>query len=72
MENENKVYAPVKHRNEQYDESRIVYDGNDSIEDAEEAAVAAVKGHIERQDLEGVEADAEEEIAKAGQRREQE
>lgn len=68
----NKVYAPVKQSNEQYDEDRIVYDGGDPIEDAEEAAVAAVKGHIEKQDLEGIAPDREEEIAKAAQRREPE
>ena len=47
------VYAPVKQANESYSELNIVEDGNDPINSAEEDAVAAFKGHIERQDGEG-------------------
>ncbi|AJY75729.1 hypothetical protein [Paenibacillus beijingensis] len=50
---ESDIYAPVTNRNDRYDESRIVEDGTDPIDDSEEDAIAAVKGHIEKQDWEG-------------------
>ncbi|WP_248924780.1 hypothetical protein [Paenibacillus hamazuiensis] len=52
MENKD-VYAPVSYKNEQYDSRNIVEDGNDPIDDAAEDAMAAIKGHIEKQDQEG-------------------
>lgn len=48
------VYAPVTNRNDRYDDSRIVEDGTDPIDDSVEDAIAAVKGHIEKQDWEGI------------------
>ncbi|RCW48085.1 hypothetical protein [Paenibacillus prosopidis] len=56
-------YVPVTSRNERYDESRIVEDGNEPIKDPDVDAIAAVKGHIERQDLEGTEFGSEEELS---------
>lgn len=47
------VYAPVNRKNEQYENRRIVEDGNDPIQSSEEDAIAAIKGHIEKQDREG-------------------
>ncbi|WP_170143698.1 hypothetical protein [Paenibacillus flagellatus] len=47
------VFAPVNMKNEQYDNRRIVEDGSDPIQSAEEDAMAAIKGHIEKQDREG-------------------
>jgi len=46
------VYAPVTNKNEKYDNSRIVDDKVDPIDDAAEDAFAAIKGHIEKQDEE--------------------
>ena len=51
--NDKEIHAHVKSRNDQYDESQIVEDGTDPITDPDIDAIAAVKGHIERQDLEG-------------------
>lgn len=53
MENNEDVYAPVTATNKKYAEDKIAEDQNDPINSTEEDAVAAVKGHIERQDLEG-------------------
>lgn len=53
MANNQDVYAPVNAKNDDYDSSKIVEDGKDPIQSAEEDAVAAIKGHIEKQDLEG-------------------
>ncbi|MEF3305247.1 hypothetical protein [Paenibacillus sp. GYB003] len=52
-ENENEVFAPVKMNNDPYDSRMIAEDGADPIESEEEDAMAAIKGHIEKQDLEG-------------------
>lgn len=53
--NDTEIFAPVTSRNEHYDKSRIVVDGNEPIKDPDVDAIAAIKGHIERQDLEGTE-----------------
>jgi len=56
------IYANVTSRNDRYDESRIIEDGTEPIENSDVDAIAAVKGHIERQDLEGTEFGSEEEL----------
>lgn len=61
--NDKEIYAPVTSRNERYDKTRIIEDGNDPIEDPDADAIAAVKGHIERQDLEGTEFGSEDELS---------
>lgn len=54
QQSQDDVYAPVNAKNAAYDERRIVdEDGKDPINDTAEDAMAAIKGHIERQDLEG-------------------
>lgn len=60
--NDKEIYANVTRRNDRYDESRIVEDGTEPIENSDVDAIAAVKGHIERQDLEGTEFGSEEEL----------
>lgn len=60
--NDKEIYANVTRRNDRYDESRIIEDGTDPIENSDVDAIAAVKGHIERQDLEGTEFGSEEEL----------
>ena len=60
--NDKEIYANVTSRNDRYDESRIIEDGTDPIENSDVDAIAAVKGHIERQDLEGTEFGSEEEL----------
>lgn len=62
------VYAPVTNRNDRYDENSIVEDGIDPIDDADEDAIAAIKGHIEKQDLEGRKLDGEESDSKSAMR----
>ncbi|MDQ1911475.1 hypothetical protein RAC89_13625 [Paenibacillus sp. GD4] len=44
--------AFVTNSNEKYDRSRIVEDGTNAIHSPEEDAIAAIKGHIEKQDEE--------------------
>ncbi|XEC97350.1 hypothetical protein AB6A23_12810 [Paenibacillus tarimensis] len=48
------VYAPVKASNTDYDERKIIDDDNNPINSEAENAMAAIKGHIERQDMEGM------------------
>ncbi|HTG71379.1 MAG TPA: hypothetical protein VL921_19130 [Candidatus Udaeobacter sp.] len=60
--NDKEIYANVTSRNDRYDESRIIEDGTEPIENSDVDAIAAVKGHIERQDLEGTEFGSEEEL----------
>lgn len=60
--NDKEIYANVTRRNDRYDESRIIEDGTEPIENSDVDAIAAVKGHIERQDLEGTEFGSEEEL----------
>ncbi len=60
--NDKEIYANVTRRNDRYDESRIVEDGTEPIENSDVDAIAAVKGHIERQDLEGTEFGSENEL----------
>ncbi|MDF2961320.1 MAG: hypothetical protein K0S39_3055 [Paenibacillus sp.] len=48
------TYAKVQANNNQYSERNIVEDGaTNAIQNSEEEAMAAIKGHIERQDQEG-------------------
>lgn len=61
--NDKEIYAPVESRNNRYDESRIVEEGSNPIQNSDVDAIAAIKGHIERQDLEGTEFGSEEELA---------
>ncbi|KRE44858.1 hypothetical protein [Paenibacillus sp. Soil522] len=60
--NDKEIYANVTRRNDRYDESRIVEDGTEPIENSDADAIAAIKGHIERQDLEGTEFGSENEL----------
>lgn len=53
MEN-NDIELQVTAKNELYDNRNIVEDGKDVINDSEEDAIAAIKGHIEKQDQEGL------------------
>lgn len=52
-EKQNDFFAPVNRKNEQYDNRNIVEDHTDPIQSSEEDAIAAIKGHIEKQDQEG-------------------